>query len=89
MLKDLGWNLFMKLKEIKKRYCECGRELEYRKRVCSECRQINIDIAHDRYNASKIHRERAYKYNKGYRERHPSLKKLRELREGKLTGGER
>ena len=46
----------------KKRYCECGRELEYRCEVCSECRQINIDIAHDRYNASKEHKERARIY---------------------------
>ena len=52
MLRDWEWNLFMKLKEIKKRYCECGRELEYRCRVCSECRQINIELSQDIYRAS-------------------------------------
>jgi hypothetical protein len=49
--------------KLKKRYCECGRELEYRCSVCSECRQINIEIARDRYNASTAHKERARKYN--------------------------
>lgn len=27
------------------RYCECGRELEFRQRVCSECRAVNIQIS--------------------------------------------
>lgn len=71
----------------KLRYCACGRELEYRCRVCSECRQINIDIATDRRNASKSHRERAAIYNKSYRERHPSLKKLREMSNEKIRIG--
>lgn len=67
--------------KTKKRYCECGRELEYRCSVCSECRQINIDIAHDRYNASKAHKERARLNNKRYRDKYPGLMKLRKMRE--------
>ena len=31
----------MKLKEIKKRYCECGRELGYHRKLCDDCRDSN------------------------------------------------
>ena len=44
------------------RYCECGRALDRYQHVCSECRQSNIDIAQDIYNASSKHKERALKY---------------------------
>ena len=68
-------------RQLKKRYCECGRELEYRKRLCSECRQINIDIAHDRYNASKEHKERANKYyHEVAKHKNFTLIKLRRMR---------
>jgi len=65
---------------LKKRYCECGRELEFHCHVCSECRQINIDIATDIRNASKEHRARRMKYYYEVEKiKYPSFKKIREL----------
>lgn len=67
---------------MKTRYCECGRELEYHCHVCSECRQINIDIATDKRNASKAHRERVKKYyDEVYKYKYPSLRAMRLQRE--------
>ena len=67
---------------LKLRYCDCGRELEYRCRVCSECRQINIDIAHDRYNASQAHKDRTKKYYREvFKDKYPSLRELKRRRE--------
>ena len=44
------------------RHCSCGRQLDRYQHVCSECRQSNIDIAQDIYNASKEHKKRALEY---------------------------
>ena len=73
----------MKLRKI--RYCpECGRELEYRCQICSECRAVNraiqIDIAqHNFYQTEKYKkykREYMREYMRGYYHR-------------RKTGGER
>lgn len=67
---------------LKKRYCECGRELEFHCHVCSECRQINIDIAIDKRNASRAQGARALKYyHEVYKHKYPSFKKIREASE--------
>ena len=34
--------------KTKKRYCECGRELEYRCKMCSECRAVSDEIRKDK-----------------------------------------
>lgn len=66
---------------MKKRICpQCeSREVEKYCHICSECRQNNIDFAHDVYNASAVHKERARIYGlKNYQQ--TGLKTLRRKR---------
>lgn len=74
----------MKLKGTKKRYCECGRELEYRCQICSECRAVNraiqIDIAQHNFYQTEKYKKYKREYMRGY---------MREYYHRKKTGGER
>ena len=50
---------------MKKRYCNCGRELEkYQKKECTECVAINIQISKDCYATTDEYKQSQDKYNK-------------------------
>ena len=53
-------------RQLKKRYCECGRELEKRCLICSECRAINRQIQTDKAQHSYYQTEKYKAYKKEY-----------------------
>ena len=69
---------------MKTRYCECGRELEHRQRICSECREISrqhrLVIANHNYYHSEHGREVIRNYQREYhRTRYATDPAFREL----------
>jgi hypothetical protein len=74
---------------LKKRYCECGRELERYQHFCSECayvrRQITMDYAQHKYLSNPENRarhiSRCWENRKKELIKYPSFKKIREASE--------
>ena len=52
--------------KLKKRYCECGRELEYRCEICSECRAVNRQIQIDKAQHTFYQTEKYKNYKREY-----------------------